>query len=429
MSNRLLGALGDISPRTMRRLTESMRLEPLEAQAPEGAQVPVRLCLLARDGSHRMVDLLRSCSGLAWLRVGAPDGQGRLVRVAPGPVEELLREIRGFRGVLRDESVFPESGAAVELACPFDRGAFVLDARTLRQRLYGGAGLASGSANVDLTRERFLVRLPRGYQPRRPCGLLVWVAAGELGEIPESFDQSLDELGLIAISAAQSGNARAVNDRLQLALDGAATAQARFHIDSRRVYVAGISGGAKVATMTWACFPDVFSGAVAIVGLASYKDTPAGTGGAWPALFAKPALPLFRRLASQRLAAVTGGRDFNHENMLPMAEAMRRDGLQVRVFNHADMGHTLPTAERFREALDWIDEPYRRLRSEETHEAGRRLDAYLAEFGGEAPRESRALDGLRLVMESGPWSEAAWRASELWGAALEPVARTPAKAP
>ncbi len=273
-----------------------------------------------------------------------------------------------------------------------------------------------------------MARAPRGYDARYPAGLLVWVSAGELGGIPEAFFPALDQFGMVAIGAENSGNAREINDRIQLALDGAATAQARFHIDSRRVYIAGISGGAKIAMMTWACFPDVFAGAIPIVGLASYKDTPAGAAGVWPALFAKPGPAHFKTLAKQRAAVMTGPPDFNYENILPMSEAMARDGLSIRVFEYADMGHTLPTPERFTEALSWIDEPYRTLRAEESQRAQRMLDEYLAVNTPMAAPGAQGAQALDAVMAAGPWTEAAWKAAAI-AAGHGASATAPATAP
>lgn len=430
MARRVRGELGEISRRAIQRLTATMRLEPPETRTPLGAQIPCSVRMTARDGSQHLIDLVRTCSGLAWLRSSAPGEEVRLVRVDPRSIEELLGEVSGYRGELTSNACPVVAGAVEELDCPFERSRHMLDARTLRQRIYGNwRAIGSGAVSGDLTSERFLVRAPRNYDPRTPAGLLVWVAAGESGEIPAVFFPALDELGCVAIGAANSGNSREINDRIQLALDGAATAQSRFHIDPRRVYVAGISGGAKIAAMTWACFPDVFAGAVPIVGMASYKDTPAGAQGVWPALFARPAAPLFRTLKAQRAAVMTGPPDFNYQNIIPMVEAISRDGIAVRVFEYLDMGHTLPTPERFRESFTWIDEPYRLTRAEEAGAAQRLLDDFLATWSPGTPPDESAITALNAVMDAGPWTPAAWKAVEiLSGSGITPPT-APAKAP
>lgn len=416
MSKRVRGELGELSIRSLQRLAASMRLEPPETRTPMGAQIPLRVQMIARDGAVHVVDVVRTCTGLCWLRSADAEGRERLVRITAQSLAALLQEVACYRGSLSPAADGSNAGDGRVLECPYDANGIALDTRTLRQRIYGnGRALGSGVAKVDLAEERFLVRTPREYDPRSPAGLLVWVSAGERGDIPEGFFPALDELGLVVISAENSGNTRPVNDRIQLALDGAATAQTRFHIDPSRIYIAGISGGAKIATMAWGCFPDVFAGAVAIVGLASYKDTPAGREGIWPALFAQPRGEMFQLLTSHRLAAMTGPPDFNYRNMLPMAEAMRRDGLEIRIFDYADMGHTLPTPERFSEALRWVDEPARASRSEACARAQHMLEEFLAVHPAKGPFDDTALRSLDAVMNAAPWSPAAWKAVELLG--------------
>src|SRR5436190_9817436 len=152
----------------------------------------------------------------------------------------------------------------------------------------GGRKATIEGAERDLEEEKFSVRLPRGYGPRQPAGLLVWVDAGPSGRPPAPFAAALDELGIACIGAGSSGNNRLVSTRYQLALDAVATAERKFHIDPRRLYVTGVSGGGRVSSMLLGCFPEVFAGAVPIVGISFYENVPIGTGKFWPAGYGKP---------------------------------------------------------------------------------------------------------------------------------------------
>jgi len=150
-----------------------------------------------------------------------------------------------------------------------------LDTATLSQRLYGGRPTRVAGVSRDLARERLIARPPAGYHPDRPAGLVVWIDPTDRGAPPAVLHDVCDELNLVAVGAANSGNGRPFVDRMQLALDAAATAQARFHIHPDRVYLVGFSGGGRIASMMLACFPDLFAGAVPI-GF-SKQVAPAGT--------------------------------------------------------------------------------------------------------------------------------------------------------
>jgi predicted esterase len=287
----------------------------------------------------------------------------------------------------------------------------MLDKQAAANRLFAGAQRSPG-ADRTLDASEFQVRLPRDYSPRTPAGLLVWVDAGPAGVCPPIFDAALDELNIIVIGAANSGNNRTLVNRVQLALDAAATASRRFHIDPRRVYISGLSGGGRVATISQVCFPEVFGGAVPIIGMSCYQNVPDGLGRYYRSNYAKPGPATMGLLRQRRIAAMTGRHDGNLLEITNGAEIFRRDGINVRVWEDQKMGHELPKAADAQEALRWIDEPYRKVREREEEAASKALEAYVARFGERGP-ETAAERGLLLrVLEAGSWTEAAWRG---WG--------------
>ena len=76
--------------------------------------------------------------------------------------------------------------------------------------------------------------------------------------------EALDELGLIAVGVERAGNRRVFSERAQLMLDVIETARRRFHVDPRRIYMTGMSGGGRVTSAFSVCFPDVIRGSVPI---------------------------------------------------------------------------------------------------------------------------------------------------------------------
>jgi hypothetical protein len=247
----------------------------------------------------------------------------------------------------------------------------------------------------------------------------VWIDAqmGEGGgQPPAVFTAALDALGIICVGAAASGNDRYVVDRYQLALDAVATATRRYHIDPRRVYLSGISGGARVASMLQGCFADIFTGSVPIVGLEFYENIPLGTGRWARAGYIRPQGALYRLLRDRPIAPITGPHDGNYNAIKSATYLMERDGLRVHLFEYPDMGHQMPTPERFTEALVWVDNVYQRTRQSELDAAAAGMVAYERRWKGEPPPDDEARQALVKITRDGPWTPEAWRAAELLGA-------------
>ncbi len=183
----------------------------------------------------------------------------------------------------------------------------------------------------------------------------------------------------------------------------------RYLVDPRRVYITGVSGGGQISTHLWLCFLDVFTGAIPIVALGSYENIPAGEGKIWPATFSKPVAKLFKLAEGHRCAAMTGGKDMNEKPVNGAAESLKRDGLKVKVYDYPDMGHTVPTAERFTEAVKWVDEPYMAAAAGGGEGGGGGVgEGVDASLTGTA-REAALVEVTRV----GPWTAAAWKAVEM----------------
>ena len=326
----------------------------------------------------------------------------------------------------------PEPGRPVgevfALPGPYRQSPILLDTATIRDRLTGGRKPHLAETDRFLPDEQFFVRLPEGYAPREPAGLVVWINAETSGRPPAVFFEAADAMGLVLIGIDNAGNARPAIDRYQLALDAVATAVQRFHIDPARVYVTGLSGGGRISSGLVACFPDVFAGGVPIVGLNTYKPVPLGDGRFVAAGYSKPKGARWRQFRGHRLAAMTGLLDFNCREMGSAVRILQRDGVDARLFEYEDMAHTLPTAERFAEAVGWVDAPYAEARADGWADAQRLLESSLAKFDGlsaENATQRRLLERMTVI---GPWSPAAWRACELLGV-VEPLSEQSGAAP
>jgi hypothetical protein len=415
MAVRLAGFVARIEPVELRRL----RLATDERQPiPADAQLEPACFLLAvgRDGATKRLAVGHdriSRKLVAW-EWGVESGH--LAVLPDRPWEERVAAWRRVAEVV--QPVPRSAGLDGRLDPPYVEGWPFLDEETFGRRVFGGRRTGLTGSMRTLSNEQLHIRIPNTLDPYRPAGLLVWVNAGPRGDLPYQLDAACDALGLICIGAANAGNDRLTVERMQLALDGVATAMARHHVDENRIYVAGISGGGRVASVLAACFPDIFKGSAPVIGLNIYRRVKLEDGTYIKPQFSRPAGDMFRLFRGHRMAVVTGSEDFNGPHIRPAVELLQRDGVDVRLFDYDGMDHRMPSSERMLEVLRWMDEPARTAIAESDAEAARLLEFYLKRYGEGPPGDDeRRREALNRVMEAGPWSDAAWRAYRLLEAA------------
>jgi hypothetical protein len=191
--------------------------------------------------------------------------------------------------------------------------------------------------SVNLSDERFVVYVPaqgaaRGY------GLLVFVPPWQDARLPQGWAKVLDRSAVIFVSAARSGNEENVlNRREPLALLAAQNIIRRYPVDPERVYVAGFSGGSRVALRLALGYSDIFRGAILNAG-----SDPIGSS----EIPLPPRDLLFKFQNSSHLIYVTGELDTPHANEdLVSIRSMRQWCLfNVDNFLQPRVGHEVATA-------------------------------------------------------------------------------------
>ena len=97
--------------------------------------------------------------------------------------------------------------------------------------------------------ETYALYLPKSYSPARAWPLILAFDPGGRGRTPvERYQAAAEMYGVIVAGSNNSRNYSRENDRAVVAM--ATDVLARFHVDERRVYTAGMSGGARVAMGT-----------------------------------------------------------------------------------------------------------------------------------------------------------------------------------
>jgi predicted esterase len=184
---------------------------------------------------------------------------------------------------------------------------------------------------------RFRVRRPAAAD--RP-GVFVFISPTDSGELPPEWAEILDQANLEWIAADGFGNSRPTAQRMLVAVMALNVAR-RERVDTRRLYLSGLSGGGRVASECVTHFPHLFTGALFMVGANFYL--PAET-------------PARELLATRPLVFLTGSRDFNRREMRQVYERYGHAGLaRLLLLDVEGFGHERARPEQLRAALQFLD--------------------------------------------------------------------------
>jgi len=183
--------------------------------------------------------------------------------------------------------------------------------------------------------------VPANYDPDSPAGLMVYVSPMDSGAIPARWKSVMDANNLIWIGANSSGNRVRVARRVSYALFAPAVAAGDYEIDESRVYVSGFSGGGRVASMVAPEYSRIFRGAIYICGVDFWGNR-------------KP--DQIEEVRANRYVFVTGRKDFNRDETRNVHRKYRKAGLNnLLLMDIRGMDHTIPSAEKFAEAIAFLD--------------------------------------------------------------------------
>jgi predicted esterase len=178
------------------------------------------------------------------------------------------------------------------------------------------------------------VYVPEGYSIESPAGIVVYVSPSQSGTPPWDWFSVMDEHNLIWISANKSGNR-------VLAILALKAIQQEYVLDETRIYVAGFSGGGKVASMIATDYANTFDGGLFICGVEFWDvDEPEH----------------FETIKSNRYVFLTGEHD---QALRPTKRVYRnyRDAgvphIQLVVVH--DMGHANPPRREISRAIEFLD--------------------------------------------------------------------------
>jgi predicted esterase len=209
--------------------------------------------------------------------------------------------------------------------------------RSTLANLFPESDLAVLAKTLPADREvSFRVREPRG---RASADVFIFISANDSGEMPDAWVTVMDERRLMWIAADGYGNSRPTAERVVAAIMAEKLAERLRPTDAPRIWIAGFSGGGRVASHCVISFARYFDGAVFMGG----------------ADFVKPPKPPASILESRRLVFLTGSDDFNRREMKSVAGRYGKAGVtQLLLIDQPGFGHELASPEQLSRAIEFL---------------------------------------------------------------------------
>ena len=173
-------------------------------------------------------------------------------------------------------------------------------------------------------------------------GVIVFVSPIDSGEPQKGWLELLQQRHLSWVAAEGFGNQQLSAQRVLVAVMALSLAQKSAALDRNRIYIGGMSGGGRIASLTAPRFPQMFSGGLYIVGANFWLPDDS---------------QLRQKAAANRYVFITGVKDFNRSEMKSVYSRYRKKGLASSLFMDLPAySHEYPDTEQLGHAIDFLDE-------------------------------------------------------------------------
>lgn len=218
--------------------------------------------------------------------------------------------------------------------------------------------------NLSLDKERFFIVTPDKIDPDKEYGLIVFInSTDRLQLLPPGWEPVLKERDFLYVAPFNCGNRRNMVERESIAVLCALSMMEKYSIDPNRIYVAGMSGGAQMASQVAFLQPDLFKGTIQNCGTNFYRKlklkrvsevTP--TGWEYNYNFDCPPQSANQARIDVKFALVTGSEDFDRDYVLDIHDlGFKEEGFMTKLFDIKGMQHENCSAKTLESVLDYLD--------------------------------------------------------------------------
>ena len=181
--------------------------------------------------------------------------------------------------------------------------------------------------------------------------------------MPLGWDDVLERHKLLFVSPQNAGNTIPTNHSLGLAYLGALEMMRNYNVDRSRVYAAGLSGGARIASVLGFIHNDLFRGTIQSCGTNFYRSverryaTIDSVSGSDPyGLFTASASEVSEARNKTKFVLITGGGDFRRGNILDIYNGgFALEHFQSKLIDVPSMGHENCNGQILEQALGFLE--------------------------------------------------------------------------
>lgn len=221
--------------------------------------------------------------------------------------------------------------------------------------------------DYDVESVRAVLYVPDGEPPAGGWGVVVHVDADPNAELLSGWREAFDARRVIFVAPHDVGNDQDSALRIAWTLDALASVRAGWPVDPRRVVVSGFSGGAAIAVIVGAHWPETFVGTIdscraVMWELHEIATIPGAAFGTGEIDHLDPD-HLDALVDGPRFAFVSGDADslptpdgpfFNYEGILDGIGDWWGRGIRARVWDVPGHAHAPAAGQAFDAALGWV---------------------------------------------------------------------------
>jgi poly(3-hydroxybutyrate) depolymerase len=194
--------------------------------------------------------------------------------------------------------------------------------------------------DYDSTKQSYQLFVPWRRDTRTPLPLLLYVSPGDGSEGWKHFQGLAQAKGFLFAAPAGVGNDCPSRRRVRILLDVLDDVRRHYPVDPDRTYLAGMSGGARMASAVAFALPELFGGLMSIAAAGELR------GESW-----------LRQRVVDRLsvALITGESDFNRGEVERWRGTYFKEvGVRTRVWTVAGLGHAIPGQRTLARAMAFL---------------------------------------------------------------------------
>lgn len=194
----------------------------------------------------------------------------------------------------------------------------------------------------DSTKQRYELFVPPKPKDRKHGHpVVLFISAGDAPAGWSQLEATCKQQGILFASPFDAGNNTPMPRRVRIVLDVLDDIRRDHPVDPDRTYLAGFSGGGRVACAITFALPELFGGVMPVCAGGELREEP------W-----------LRHRAIERLslALVTGTNDFNRGEVARFCGPMFSEmGIRTKVTVVPKLGHGIPDSKTLDPVLEWLD--------------------------------------------------------------------------